>query len=617
MMRTSKTTKNKKWLASFLGLLFIALMQLQTTENYLANLMPAFVTNDRDSRVLSAVDSVNKASRLSVYTFVDYLSKDEDAVLEFWKDEWFNAGFDPIVLTLEDAKRNPYFVEVEEILAPLHGSTGYGSLCFYRYLAMAMVEGWAMMATHDTFPTNMRPGIRFFRNRMPVFTIYDESSLMIGPGSEWDRVSHLLIETIPNIPEGMSKTVSNALMILEEEGMKSPNEKKKIGILFHHDKTVMKGFRYRPPGKVACAAMERGLVNHISPDVAKQAVTDGSFPIEFNEENPYGPQYRAAGAKIFFDHWRKQCLTKPLVVDKSPIIKEYTRPVIHTFFHSLAPHEDAVLALWKDEWYNAGFDPVVLNLEHAKKNPYFTEVEEILTPLHGSTGYDSLCFYRWLAMAMVEGGGWMTDHDTFPTNIRPLDLAILPRMGAFTSYEGHIPSFMAGSAEEWDRVSHLIIKMIPMIPENMGKSDMHALLMLKEKGVGITGRSHHGLWFNLPHHKTVMQGFRYKSPGKVACGAMKKFKVNHMAHSAVHNAVKDGSFPIELNEEDPYGGRSRAAGVKIFLDQWREQCLSSSSPTHLHKSQTLTETNRSLLTDYVAAFKSKRVPKKILVTELP
>jgi len=278
-----------------------------------------------------------------------------------------------------------------------------------------------------------------------------------------------------------------------------------------------------------------------------------------------------------------------------------TRPVIHTFFHSLPKEEqeDAVLQLWKDEWYRAGFDPVVLDIGDAKKNPYFSEVQEIIhnlkTPLNG---YNALCFYRWLAMA-ASGGGWMSDHDTYPTNIRPLDMAQLPRMGAFTSFEQHIPSLMAGTAEEWDRVSRLLIATIPDIPLEMPVSDMYALMVLKEEG-----RGKNGIWFAPVTRPWVTQGVRYKSPGIVGCNSMKVGKVVHMSHHVVHQAVKQGIFPI-IREKDPYGKLFRGEGVKLFLEQWREQCF----PVVDEKKAV---NQRSLLKEYVSKFKTERTKDLIL-----
>lgn len=271
--------------------------------------------------------------------------------------------------------------------------------------------------------------------------------------------------------------------------------------------------------------------------------------------------------------------------DSSTTLKDLTnknsiesRPIIHTFFHSRgAQHEHDVLELWKNEWSDAGFNPVVLTLDDAKKNPYFEEVESIMTPLHGSTGYDSLCFYRWLAMAKVSGGGWMSDHDTFPVNFNQNDMIVLPHHGEFTVYQGHIPAFMAGSAEEWDRVSRLLVAAMSSISNNMNKSDMHALEVLKRQG-----RSVNGIWFVMPDRKYTLMGFQYDKPRNVNCQWMKVGKVIHMSHASVKGAVDGGVYPLEKSEKDPRGDKRRAEAVKMFLDDWREQCLSSFAASITH-----------------------------------
>ena len=85
---------------------------------------------------------------------VDGMAEAEEKVLELWKEEWENAGFDTVVLTLVDAKKHPDFTEVEEIMIPsLHGSRGYNALRFYRWFAMA-ASGGGWMSDYDIFPTN-------------------------------------------------------------------------------------------------------------------------------------------------------------------------------------------------------------------------------------------------------------------------------------------------------------------------------------------------------------------------------------------------------------------------------------------------------------------------------
>jgi len=274
------------------------------------------------------------------------------------------------------------------------------------------------------------------------------------------------------------------------------------------------------------------------------------FPLEVTQEDPVGKESRAEGAKIFMNDWRKQC--KGIDV----------KPVMHTFFLSRSSNEEKVLQLWKDEWEAAGFDPVVLTMDDAEKHPDFEDVRDIMLPLHGETGYDSLCFYRWFAMAAA-GGGWMSDHDTYPLNF-PLEFGLeLPNEGTFTSFQRHIPALMSGSQDEWNRVSKLVIDAIPRIKEGEVMSDMYALLTLRnENDAGII----------FDEGQRVNRGFLYEAPRKVNCEKAKNIYAVHMAHSQVHAAVDSGLYPLEVTESDPMGTTRRAEASKVFLDDFRAQC---------------------------------------------
>ena len=118
-------------------------------------------------------------------------------------------------------------------------------------------------------------------------------------------------------------------------------------------------------------------------------------------------------------------------------IMKVDRPVMHTFYEKTEVGQDDVLKLWKEEWSRAGFDTSVLTPDDANNHPFFEEMEERVQRIFDSSDYQGFCFYRWLAMATV--GEWFrkiiilynddvtSDHDTYPTNIRPLDMAFLPR----------------------------------------------------------------------------------------------------------------------------------------------------------------------------------------------
>jgi len=234
------------------------------------------------------------------------------------------------------------------------------------------------------------------------------------------------------------------------------------------------------------------------------------------------------------------------------------RPVMHTFFYSLEEAEENVLNLWKKEWTNAGFDAKVLTVEDAKRHPDFEMVKNIMEPIHGENGYNALCFYRWLAMA-ASGGGWMSDHDTFPTNF-PLHEAIdLPNGGKFTTFQGHIPAMMSGSAKEWDKLIKLLIE----VKET--KSDMFAfqMVLVRHPDSAIADRG-----------SSVRHGFAYNSPHKVDCKRMAKGRAIHVSHSSTKQAVSSGLYPLEgrINEKNPFGFHTRAEAAEAFLREWRDQC---------------------------------------------
>jgi len=240
-------------------------------------------------------------------------------------------------------------------------------------------------------------------------------------------------------------------------------------------------------------------------------------------------------------------------------------PVMHTFFHSFERPQDKpeeeVLALWKREWTNAGFDAKVLTMEDAKRHPDFEMVKNIMEPIHGENGYDALCFYRWLAMA-ASGGGWMSDHDTFPATF-PMNEAIdLPNDGQFTTFQDHIPALMSGTAEQWD----LMIKLLMMV--NVTKSDMYAF----EAVIHTYPQS-----VIVDRGSFVQHGFAYDSPHHVNCKKMANSGVVHLSHSSTKRAVKDGLYPTMqyIHEGNPHGFWTRAYAYRAFLENWKNQCVRS------------------------------------------
>ena len=191
---------------------------------------------------------------------------------------------------------------------------------------------------------------------------------------------------------------------------------------------------------------------------------------------------------------------------------EKNRPTIHTFFHKIDPNkkgtgmseksDDALIAAWKEEWRAAGWNPVVLTLEDAKKHPRYDEFAKTLerVPLMGKGGkglnilYNQLCYYRWMAMAAV-GGGWMSDYDVFPlgpVSDHDLNTAwnkdFLPNDGTFTVHSvvpgskgSGIPCLMSGNQKQWEDMSFRILDNGANHPKERMWTDMFALMDLRHE----------------------------------------------------------------------------------------------------------------------------------------
>jgi hypothetical protein len=147
----------------------------------------------------------------------------------------------------------------------------------------------------------------------------------------------------------------------------------------------------------------------------------------------------------------------------------------------------AMLALWVQEWARMGWEPVILSLNDAKRHPRYDEFHQRLreVPLHGANGnndfnqlYNQYCYLRWLAMATLPHGGYMSDYDTLP--IRRFAATI----GSFTVYntgpDGRgVPCLMSGSQTEWERLIWALLDVGLKHPDHNNWTDMLGLMELK------------------------------------------------------------------------------------------------------------------------------------------
>ena len=156
--------------------------------------------------------------------------------------------------------------------------------------------------------------------------------------------------------------------------------------------------------------------------------------------------------------------------DKDDVDKEVDcddedrKPIMHTYFDDIKQNvamsdeeNHQLINVWTRSWNDAGFDTVVLTKKDAMKHPDFEKLSKKLLEL-GVDEYNQVCFWRWLAMAMLkddcQDGGWMSDYDTFPLGLTAEEALDIEKMPGFKSYDLHVPNIIHSDAE----VSIYVIK---------------------------------------------------------------------------------------------------------------------------------------------------------------
>lgn len=261
---------------------------------------------------------------------------------------------------------------------------------------------------------------------------------------------------------------------------------------------------------------------------------------------------------------------------------------MHTFYEAVPNgccgmsqkgHED-LLAAWKKSWEDKGWETVVLTEEDARKHPDFVSIDRKLQDLDVNA-YNRRCYWRWLAIVSV-GGGWMSDYDVFPLTLNGEIGLTLEQSDTFTSYAHHIPCLIHASAEEWDRILHLMIDRLPNNPEEVYDkvTDMYSLLDLdiQQGRSGMQWTSEVAPHFT--YHRNE-EGWQWMD-----CNFGWKHFAIHLSHHECAQAFKADHYPeIDDVDSDTHGlpnnwqeavQRRSEAALKV-MDDYKEHCMMPSS----------------------------------------
>jgi len=126
---------------------------------------------------------------------------------------------------------------------------------------------------------------------------------------------------------------------------------------------------------------------------------------------------------------------------------------IYTYYAQISfKNQNELIDLWKRSWSQQGFEPIVLNLTHAKSHPFFNEYDQRLRKAYSYimgkeiSEYGMSCYYRWLAYASLyeDKEFYVSDYDLINIKYEPHT----PQKG-LNLMVGLCPCFASGNSENF------------------------------------------------------------------------------------------------------------------------------------------------------------------------
>lgn len=139
---------------------------------------------------------------------------------------------------------------------------------------------------------------------------------------------------------------------------------------------------------------------------------------------------------------------------------------IYTFFEeSIKTHnpdsQERLISLWKDNWIDKGWEPVILNNDFAKAHYYYNEFVEKMSKYHVLiTGnkineYGVYCYTRWLAYAMLDSNDqiYTCDYDLINNGLKPNQIK---NSGGLHLMSEYCPCFVSGNSRDFLRLARFM-----------------------------------------------------------------------------------------------------------------------------------------------------------------
>lgn len=134
---------------------------------------------------------------------------------------------------------------------------------------------------------------------------------------------------------------------------------------------------------------------------------------------------------------------------------------IYTYYQEINfAEQNELINLWKMSWSRKGYQPVVLNLDHAKKHPYFETLDKEMRRLYYEiTGkkiqdYGMSCWFRWLAYSTQdEKKFYVSDYDAINVNF-----SIIEPNDKLHMMDGPVPFLASGSPSQFENLCKAFVE---------------------------------------------------------------------------------------------------------------------------------------------------------------
>lgn len=130
---------------------------------------------------------------------------------------------------------------------------------------------------------------------------------------------------------------------------------------------------------------------------------------------------------------------------------------IYAFHTDLGnPQFNDLVPYWCEVWRSHGWTPHVLNTDDARVHPKYNQLISKATslPTFNNTSFETACYKRWCAFAMIQGSGVVTDYDVFPRveHFPPVEVEPL-----YCGDPAGGPGFIGGFGWDFERILDVIL----------------------------------------------------------------------------------------------------------------------------------------------------------------